>query len=374
MDLYGQVWQSSDLSPDRLTSELNKVFTLNESATEAHGNKEKYYNVNQEAAAEYAKSGSASLTVGWKFIGGSASAQYAESGSTSQASSVTQHDVMSESDIKHFINQQSVEIAWEGEKFIPKAFKVVKVTDVADRMQVAVIAKQLTAEQSRGAIIRSVSALNNPTPSSLALFTGEIRLYASVLRDPPINWLRCNGSRVSRVTYSRLFAVIGTTYDVNNNDTTSFQLPDLRGRVVVGRDPSEIRTNNTSRMGATGGQSRHTLTNDQLPAHYHDRGSLTIGASGSHTHGIYDPGHQHNADIRENGGSSQDGYYFNAINGKHNWYSGRVKVQSTTTGILVNTVGNHAHILTGNTGSTGNAHSFSLLNPYQTLDYIIYAG
>jgi hypothetical protein len=40
MNVYGQVWQSSDLSPDRLTSEINKVFTLNETATQSHANTE----------------------------------------------------------------------------------------------------------------------------------------------------------------------------------------------------------------------------------------------------------------------------------------------------------------------------------------------
>lgn len=374
MDVYGQVWHSSDLNPDRLTSEINKVFTLNETATQAHGHTQNYYNVNQAAASEYAKSGSASLKVGWKLIGGSASAQYGESGSSSQFSSEIRHDVMSESDIKHFIDQQSVEVTWEGEKFVPKAFKVVKVTDVADRMQVAVIARQLNAEQSKGAIIRTVSALSTPIASSLALFTGEIRLYASTSTDPPINWLRCNGSKLSRITYSRLFAVIGTSYDVNNNDSTTFQLPDLRGRVAMGRDPFSISTENTSRIGATGGQSRHILTNDQLPAHYHNEGSLTIGAGGSHTHSIYDPGHVHSADIREDGPGSESGYHFKASTGSHNWYSSRVRMHSNATGITINAVGSHAHTLSGNTGSTGNAHSFSLLNPYQILDYIIYAG
>ena len=142
----------------------------------------------------------------------------------------------------------------------------------------------------------------------------------------------------------------------------------------MGRDTSFIRTENMSNMGATGGQARHTLTNDQLPSHYHSRGSLSIGADGSHRHSINNPGHTHTGDIRENGGTSENGYYFNAVNGAHGWYGTRIRMHSSVTGITLNSVEDHTHTLTGATGSTGSSNSFSLLNPYQTLDYIIYAG
>lgn len=51
----------------------------------------------------------------------------------------------------------------------------------------------------------------------------------------PAGWLFCYGQAVSRTTYSDLFAVIGVQYGVGNN-TTTFNVPDLRGRVVAGRD------------------------------------------------------------------------------------------------------------------------------------------
>jgi len=213
--------------------------------------------------------------------------------------------------------------------------------------------------------------------SRLALFTGEIRLYASSTTDLPVNWLRCNGSRVSRVTYSGLFAVIGTTYNVDNIDTTTFQLPDLRGRVVIGRDPSKIRTDNVVNMGDTGGQSKRTLTIDELPAHYHHRGSLTISEDGRHRHSIDDPGHTHSGQILEDHGNGDVTEYHDDIKEdeqKTDWYSDRIKIDSSTTGIRILSDGEHTHALTGNTGSTGYGHSFSLLNPYQTLEYIIYAG
>lgn len=75
----------------------------------------------------------------------------------------------------------------------------------------------------------------------------------------PTNWLICDGTAVSRSTYASLFAAIGTTYGVGNGSTT-FNLPDLRGRVPVGRNAGTFGT-----LGATGGAETVTLTNAQLP-------------------------------------------------------------------------------------------------------------
>lgn len=51
----------------------------------------------------------------------------------------------------------------------------------------------------------------------------------------PSGWLLCDGSAISRSTYSALFTAIGTTYGTGNGSTT-FNVPDLRGRVIAGRD------------------------------------------------------------------------------------------------------------------------------------------
>src|SRR5687767_9072236 len=51
----------------------------------------------------------------------------------------------------------------------------------------------------------------------------------------PTGWLFASGAAVSRTTYSELFGIIGTTYGTGDGSTT-FNLPDLRGRVVAGRD------------------------------------------------------------------------------------------------------------------------------------------
>jgi microcystin-dependent protein len=65
------------------------------------------------------------------------------------------------------------------------------------------------------------------------------RLPFSLLRSAfagtaaPSGWLLCDGSAINRSTYATLFGIIGTTYG-SGDGTTTFNLPDLRGRVAVG--------------------------------------------------------------------------------------------------------------------------------------------
>lgn len=69
----------------------------------------------------------------------------------------------------------------------------------------------------------------------------------------PTNWLLCDGSAVSRTLYPSLFAAIGTQYGVGDNATT-FNLPNLKGRVPVGRDTAQTEFDV---LGETGGTKTH---------------------------------------------------------------------------------------------------------------------
>lgn len=93
----------------------------------------------------------------------------------------------------------------------------------------------------------------------------------------PANWLLCNGEAVSRTTYADLFTVIGTTYGAGDGSTT-FNLPDLRGRVAVGVDSTDT---NLDALGKTYGEKEVTLTVGQLPKHDHDLEVGTNDASDS---------------------------------------------------------------------------------------------
>ena len=73
----------------------------------------------------------------------------------------------------------------------------------------------------------------------------------------PADWLLCDGSAVSRTTYSGLFAIIGTTYGVGDGSTT-FNVPDMRSRIP-----------RVDTRGSTGGAETHVLTEAEMPAHTH---------------------------------------------------------------------------------------------------------
>jgi microcystin-dependent protein len=118
----------------------------------------------------------------------------------------------------------------------------------------------------------------------------------------PTGWLLCAGQAVSRTNFANLFAAIGTTFGVGDGGTT-FNLPDLRGRVAAGRDDmngtaaNRLTTGgsgiNGSSLGASGGTQTHTLSTSEMPSHTHSggiaggiegligSGSSSIGNTGS---------------------------------------------------------------------------------------------
>lgn len=93
---------------------------------------------------------------------------------------------------------------------------------------------------------------------------GGIVQYAGATA--PDGWLICNGSAISRTTYADLFSAIGTTYGSGDGSTT-FNLPNLKGRVAVGYDSSQTEFDT---LGETGGEKTHTLTINEMPNHSHN--------------------------------------------------------------------------------------------------------
>jgi microcystin-dependent protein len=146
------------------------------------------------------------------------------------------------------------------------------------------------------------------TAANLALFlrdtilpAGAVTPYAGATA--PAGWLLCDGAAVSRSTYSRLFTAIGTAFGVGDGSTT-FNLPDCRGRVIAGKDnmggaTAGRLTNAVSgivgtTLGAAGGAETYTPagTNggSQSIAHVHAGPSHThTGPSHTHAHA-----HTHN--------------------------------------------------------------------------------
>lgn len=158
----------------------------------------------------------------------------------------------------------------------------------------------------------------------------------------PSGWLLCDGSAVSRSTYATLFAIISTTYGSGDGSTT-FNLPNLKGRVPVGRDAADT---SFDVLGETGGAKTHTLTSAEsgVPAH---------------THPISDPGHFHSLNVWS---------FFvqtNLVSG----------FQTTSnTGVLASTVNTNSQTtgITVSNNTAANASSaHNNLQPYIVLNYII---
>ncbi|MEO8362249.1 MAG: tail fiber protein [Vicinamibacteria bacterium] len=107
-------------------------------------------------------------------------------------------------------------------------------------------------------------------------YLGEIRMFGGNFA--PRGWSFCDGSLQSIAQNSALFALLGTTY--GGDGSTTFGLPDLRGRVPVhmGQGPGlSPRT-----IGESAGTETVALTTTQLPSHAHvPRGQSTIGTQAS---------------------------------------------------------------------------------------------
>ena len=87
---------------------------------------------------------------------------------------------------------------------------------------------------------------------------GEIRLFAFGFA--PKNWLPCNGERMTIGSNAALFVILGTKF--GGNGTTYFNLPDLRGKVLLGQG-------NGYAIGNSGGEEMHALTVAEIAAHSH---------------------------------------------------------------------------------------------------------
>jgi len=108
---------------------------------------------------------------------------------------------------------------------------------------------------------------------------GMVAAFTSPDGSMPPKWIYADGQTRSRTTYAALFALYGEKYGAGDG-STSFNIPDLRGRFVYG-----VGVQNEPNMYVSGGEVQHTLTTLEMPAHHHqehvDLNSLAWQPGGS---------------------------------------------------------------------------------------------
>lgn len=184
-----------------------------------------------------------------------------------------------------------------------------------------------------------------------------------------LGWLKCDGAWLNKSEYGLLFNVVGGTF---GETSTQFRLPDPRGRVLgaVGSGAGL----STREKGDITGTETHTLTINEMPAHKHGSADVTGNTNGNgntttngeHSHGITDNGHTHSYSFPS---GQTAGFTGDTVADESNPTT--ATTGSNTTGISINSNGNHNHTM----GSTGGSNAHNNMQP--TLFYgnlFIYCG
>lgn len=164
-------------------------------------------------------------------------------------------------------------------------------------------------------------------------YLGQIEAFAFTYA--PQGWAICAGQLLPIAQNQALFALIGTTY--GGDGTTTFQLPDLRGRVAIAQGTGPGLS--SFPLGQRGGEEQHTLVLSEM-------------AAGSHSH---------------------------AVNAVNNGTSGGTNVPGSgvtigsayqATGVPANVYGSGSPVAMGSLGTSGGqAHENRM--PFLTLTYCI---
>lgn len=236
------------------------------------------------------------------------------------------------------------------------------------------------------------------TISRMDVPIGTVLDYAGA--SVPSGYLECDGRAVSRTAYAKLFAAIGTAWGAGNGSTT-FNLPNLGGRVAIGRGSRTVgtvtsgETKSYTPAGTVGG---HTLTNSEIPKHTHavpahthtvSGGKVTdhsgssggMSANASHSHHLQNAGEKSVAKGTnydrpgkwETGATA--GYATNSvnlahthtINHGHGFTQPTVNGGATTTSEQSSGGGSHNH------GFTGTQANINVMQPYAVVRKVIRA-
>lgn len=197
-----------------------------------------------------------------------------------------------------------------------------------------------------------IQALAEAVDGAIA-YVGQIRMMANNVT--PTGWVACNGQALSRTTYADLFAAIGISFGGGDGSTT-FNVPDLRGRVPMGGGT----------VGDEGGADSDSIT-------------LTVGNLPSHNHSI---AHNHPAATTS---SDTHSHGYRAARADGNQY-GTIRAADTNDPSAEDTASyteadSHTHTFdvpsySGNSGNTGSDAAFTVdtVPSHVRIGFIIFAG
>lgn len=206
----------------------------------------------------------------------------------------------------------------------------------------------------------SVQNAINVTIPSLQAFSppvGSLFQYAGATA--PVGWLLCQGQLLTISSYPSLFSAIGNVY--GGDGITQFALPDLRGRVALGASSGYP-------LGSSGGSETRTLTVNEMPAHSH---TGTIDGVSNHTHTYQDAYFAENVSgitpkvFGTSAGTDVDNNFY------YRTQSGSYSADPSDPSTLLTSGSSGAHTHTMSNSSAGGGASFSIIQPYVTVSYII---
>jgi microcystin-dependent protein len=237
----------------------------------------------------------------------------------------------------------------------------------ADNSSSAAAAALIDAAPSTLNTLNELAAALGDDPNFATTVTNALSPIGSVtafaLATPPAGWLLCDGSIYSASAYPTLSVGLGSTY--GGNGTTTFAVPNLKGRMPVGIDSAQTEFD---ARGETGGVKDVTLTAAQsgVPLHSHSNTATVSITGGAHAHGL--PlglaGAQGVDDIAYRSGNAPDPNFRTGTETTGSGYGAGYATHTHSGTVSVTNVNNTA-------ANAASAHTN--LQPYIVMNYIIRA-
>jgi len=202
------------------------------------------------------------------------------------------------------------------------------------------------------------------SPAGGVMPIGTLLPYAGTTSPDTNIYLLCDGQAVSRTTYADLFTVVSTSFGVGDGSTT-FNVPDLRGRIPMGLDnlggtpANRVTDANADSLGGAVGSEDHTLTEAELPSHDHSMSSHTHSVNPPSTSVSFGQTIKQNVFTYQNSPTATGYGIFAGTN-----LTATVNIPSFTSGSGGG----------GNTGNAGSGNAHSILQPAMAIGYLIRAA